>query len=135
MLDSVSATYPAHREATIVLRDGSTLAVRPIRPDDEADLARFFTELSFESRVFRFFVAIKNADALAKQMDTVDSTTLSGLVAVAGAESRIIGHAMYVTTSLSKAQVAFVVADPYQGRGLGTILLGQLGEAAAAAGI
>jgi len=34
-----------------VLRDGSTLAVRPIRPDDEADLARFFTDLSTESRI------------------------------------------------------------------------------------
>jgi len=131
----VTATYPAHREATIVLRDGSTLAVRPIRADDEADLARFFTELSFESRVFRFFVAIKNADALAKQMVAVDYTTRYGLVAVAGAESRIVGHAMYVETGRQKAELALAVADKYQGRGLGTILLGQLGEAAAAAGI
>ena len=135
MLDSVSATYPAHREATIVLRDGSTLAVQPIRPDDEADLARFFTELSFESRVFRFFVAIKNADALAKQMVAVDYATRYGLVTVAGAESRIVGHAMYVATDARKAELALAVADSYQGRGLGTILLGQLGEAAAAAGI
>ena len=131
----MTATYPAHREATIVLRDGSTLAVRPIRADDEADLARFFTELSFESRVFRFFVAIKNADALAKQMVAVDYTTRYGLVAVAGAESRIVGHAMYVETGRQKAELALAVADKYQGRGLGTILLGQLGEAAAAAGI
>jgi len=118
-----------------VLRDGSTLAVRPIRADDEADLARFFTELSMESRVFRFFVAIANADALAKQMVTVDYATRYGLVAVAGAEGRIVGHAMYVATGPRKAELALAVADSYQGRGLGTILLGQLGEAAAAAGI
>ena len=118
-----------------MLRDGSTLAVRPIRADDEADLARFFTELSMESRVFRFFVAIANADALAKQMVTVDYATRYGLVAVAGAEGRIVGHAMYVATGPRKAELALAVADSYQGRGLGTILLGQLGEAAAAAGI
>ena len=131
----MTATYPAHREATIVLRDGSTLAVRPIRSEDETDLARFFTELSFESRVFRFFVAIANADALAKQMVNVDYATRYGLVAVAGADRRIVGHAMYVKTGPRKAELALAVADKYQGRGLGTILLGQLGEAAAAAGI
>jgi acetyl coenzyme A synthetase (ADP forming)-like protein len=118
-----------------VLRDGSTLAVRPIRPDDEADLARFFTDLSTESRIFRFFAAITNADALAKRMVDVDYTTRYGILAVAGAEHRLVGHAMYVETGPSKAELALAVADEYQGRGLGTILLGQLGEAAAASGI
>jgi acetyl coenzyme A synthetase (ADP forming)-like protein len=131
----LTATYPAHREATIVLRDGSTLAVRPVRPEDEADLARFFTDLSMESRVFRFFAAVANADALAKKMVAVDYTTCYGLVAVAGPERHIVGHAMYVEIGPRKAELALAVADQYQGRGLGTILLGQLGEAAAAAGI
>ena len=131
----MSATYPAHREVTIVLRDGSTLAVRPIRRDDERDLARFFTDLSMESRVFRFFAAITNADALATKLVDVDYTTRYGILAVAGAERRLVGHAMYVETGPRKAELALAVADEYQGRGLGTILLGQLGEAAAAAGI
>jgi len=131
----VTTAYPAHREATIVLRDGSTLAVRPIRPEDEADLARFFTDLSMESRVFRFFMAIANADALAKKLVDVDYRTRYGLVAVAGAERQIIGHAMYVETGPRKAELALAVADVYQGRGLGTILLGQLAEAAKGAGI
>jgi acetate---CoA ligase (ADP-forming) len=131
----VTTTYPAHREATIVLRDGSTLAVRPIRPEDEGDLARFFTDLSMESRIFRFFAAINNADALAKQMVDVNYTTRYGILAVTGAEHRLVGHAMYVATGPRKAELALAVADEYQGHGLGTILLGQLGEAAAAAGI
>ena len=118
-----------------MLRDGSTLAVRPIRPEDEADLARFFTDLSMESRVFRFFMAIANADALAKKLVDVDHRTRYGLVAVAGAERQIIGHAMYVETGPRKAELALAVADVYQGRGLGTILLGQLAEAAKGAGI
>lgn len=131
----MTATYPAHREATIVLRDGSTLAVRPIRAADEADLARFFTDLSMESRVLRFFVAINNADALAKKMVDVDYATRYGIVAVAGEERRIVGHAMYVETGPRKAELALAIADAYQGLGLGTILLGQLAENAAGAGI
>jgi acetyl coenzyme A synthetase (ADP forming)-like protein len=118
-----------------VLRDGSTLAVRPIRPGDEGDLARFFTDLSMESRIFRFFAPINNADALAKQMVAVNYTTRYGILAVAGAERRLVGHAMYVETGPGKAELALAIADEFQGRGLGTILLGQLGEAAAAVGI
>ncbi|HVC74901.1 MAG TPA: GNAT family N-acetyltransferase [Candidatus Micrarchaeaceae archaeon] len=131
----MSPAYPAHREATIVLRDGSTLAVRPIRSADEADLARFFTDLSMESRVFRFFAAIAHADALAKKLVDVDYSSRYGIVATAGSDLKIVGHAMYVETELRKAELAMAVADEYQGRGLGTILLGQLAEAAAAAGI
>ena len=118
-----------------MLRDGSTLAVRPIRPDDEGDLASFFTDLSMESRIFRFFAAIRNADALAKQLVNVNYTTRYGILAVAGADRRIVGHAMYVEIGPRKAELALAVADAYQGRGLGTILLGQLCEAAAEAGI
>jgi hypothetical protein len=49
-------TYPAHREADVVLRDGSTLSVRPVRREDESRLRRFFDRLSEESRTFRFVV-------------------------------------------------------------------------------
>ena len=124
-------TYPANREATIVLRDGSTLAVRPIKAQDEAQLARFFTNLSLESRVFRFFAAVANADASVKRMVDVDYRSRYGIVALAGASQEIVGHAMYVSIDRTKAELALAVADEFQGRGLGTILLGQLAEAAA----
>ena len=127
--------YPAHREATVVLRDGSTLAVRPIRPDDEPALSRFFAALSLESRVFRFFAAVANADASVKRMVDVDYSTRYGIVALGGAQREIVGHAMYVAIEPGMAELALAVADAYQGRGLGTILLGQLAEAAADAGI
>jgi len=107
----VTTTYPAHREATVVLRDGSTLAVRPIRPEDERELARFFTDLSMESRVFRFFAAISNADALAKQLVAVNYTTRYGILAVAGAERRLVGHAMYVETGHSLWRTSIRAAD------------------------
>lgn len=131
----MTVAYPAHRDSTIVLRDGSTLAVRPIRGEDEAGLAHFFSALSMESRVLRFFAPVANADASAKTMVQVDYKSRYGLVAVAGAQGEIVGHAMYAEIGPRKAEAALAVADAYQGRGLGTILLGQLAEAAAASGI
>ena len=132
--DAVTETYPAHREATVVLRDGSTLTIRPVRAGDAAELGRFFSDLSLESRVFRFFAAVANADSSISRMVNVNYTSSYGLVAVAGAKAGIVGHAMYVETAPRKAEMALAVADAYQGRGLGTILLGQLAEAAATAG-
>ena len=132
--DAVTAPYPTHREATVVLRDGSTLTIRPVRADDAAELGRFFSDLSLESRVLRFFAAVVNADSSVQRMVNVNYTSSYGLVAVAGAPPQIVGHAMYVEIEPRKAELALAVADAYQGRGVGTILLGQLAEAAAAAG-
>jgi acetyl coenzyme A synthetase (ADP forming)-like protein len=130
----MTAAYPAHRESTVVLRDGSTLAIRPVRVEDAPELGRFFADLSLESRVLRFFAAVINADSSIQRMVNVDYTSSYGMVALAGAKAQIVGHAMYVQTEPRKAELALAVADAYQGRGLGTILLGQLAEAAAAAG-
>ena len=127
--------YPADRESTIVLRDGSTVSVRPIKPEDETGLAHFFSALSMESRILRFFAPVANADASAKKMVQVDYKSQYGLVAVAGLDGQIVAHAMYVETEPRKAELALAVADSYQGRGLGTILLGQLAEFAAASEI
>ncbi|HET9782163.1 MAG TPA: GNAT family N-acetyltransferase [Candidatus Dormibacteraeota bacterium] len=134
-MNSATATaYPAHREATVVLRDGSTVTVRPIRPEDEAALAHFFENLSLESRVFRFFAAVANVDSSVRRMVDIDYSSSYGILAFGGADGRIVGHAMYVAIDTLKAELALAVADEYQGRGLGTILLGQLAEAASAAG-
>src|SRR3984893_15495308 len=134
MLNPVSARYPAHREATVVLRDGSTVAVRPIRSEDEAALGRFFSALSLESLVSRFF-GLANPDAMAKTFVQVDYTSRYGIVAIAGTGGQIVGHAMFAEIGQRKAELALAIANTYQGLGLGTILLGQLAEAAAAAGI
>src|ERR1700687_211440 len=131
----VTATYPSHREATVVLRDGSTVTVRPIRSEDAAGLALFYQDLSLESRVFRFFAAVANADASIQRMVDVDYVSSYGLIALAGTKAQIVGHAMYVQIEPRKAEMALAVADAYQGRGLGTILLGQLADAAGRAAL
>jgi acetyl coenzyme A synthetase (ADP forming)-like protein len=123
----------AAREADIVLRDGSTLHVRPVRPDDEPGLRTFFRGLSDQSRWFRFFGGGGEhflTDA-ARRSAVVDGGTFS-LIATGGPSADIVGQGLYVPTDGDHAEVALAVADAYQGRGLGTIFLAHLAEAAAA---
>jgi acyl-CoA synthetase (NDP forming)/ribosomal protein S18 acetylase RimI-like enzyme len=127
-----NATYPAHREADVVLRDGSTVHVRPVRPSDVDAIRSFLAGLSLRSRAFRFFSAGANLDRAATQAVDVDHVRRFGLVALQG--DRVVGHATYVGLDATHAEAAFAVADDLQGRGLGTILLAHLAEAAHAAG-
>ena len=62
-------------------------------------------------------------------------TTRLDLVACSGEEERVVGHAFYVAVAEQRAEVAFTIANDFQGRGLGSILLGQLAEVASANGI
>jgi acetate---CoA ligase (ADP-forming) len=129
-----SQSYPAHLEADVVLRDGSTVHVRPVRPDDRDALRDFLDGLSMDSRWLRFFGGAniaRQADAAAD----VDYRDRYGVVAIGGPDSRIVAHAEYVALDEERAEVAFEIADPIQGRGLGTILLAHLATAAEQNGI
>lgn len=127
--------YPAHREADVVLRDGSTVQVRPVRPEDREAIAEFLRGLSEQSLYLRYFTNILDVDRAARSAVEVDYRRRFGLVATAGPEGRVVGHGVYVATDTDRAEVALAVADAYQGRGLGTILLGHLAEAAQEHGI
>ncbi len=127
--------YPAHREADVALRDGSTVHVRPARPSDRESLLAFLRGLSRDSLFFRFFSGGANLEAAAKWAADVDYEHRFGLVATSGATHRIVGHAGYEVTNGDRAEVAFEVADDLQGQGLGTILLVHLAEAAEEQGV
>jgi acetyl coenzyme A synthetase (ADP forming)-like protein len=125
----------AAREVDIALRDGSTVGVRPIRREDEAAVLEFLGGLSEESRALRFFSAGSDLDAAARQSVDVDYADSYGIVATAGAGAVVVGHANYVRSGPDAAEIAFAIADSYQGRGLATILLAHLADAGQESGI
>lgn len=119
----------------VELRDGSTVRVRPVAPDDAGALAAFLRGLSPDDRRFRFFGSV-DPDESARAMAAADGPDDHGLVALSGIPERIVAHAQYSRPpSGTVAEVAFAVADTLQGRGLGTLLLAHLAEHAHAAGV
>jgi acetyl coenzyme A synthetase (ADP forming)-like protein len=123
--------------ADVVLRDGSTVHVRPVRAADEPGLLAFLRGLGPRSRWLRFFsVPSERLLALTAQTQAVAHQPREfGLVATAGVVETIVAHGQYVLVGPDRAEVALAIADAYQRRGLGTLLLGQLAEAAARSGI
>src|SRR4051794_35216182 len=119
----------------VALRDGATVTVRPLVSGDEPELCTFLDGLSVDSRWLRFFSAGADMHHAATYMAAVEPGRGRGLVAVAGEPERIVAHAGYVRETADRAEVAFEVADDWQGRGIATLLLAHLSELAIADGI
>src|SRR3954470_16913279 len=126
--------FPTEFETDVVLRDGSTVHVRPVREDDELALTEFFRGISINSMALRFFSAGTTAGVAARIATEVDYSGRFGLVATLGSPSAIVGHAMYAAADEETVEVAFILPEAMQGRGLGTVLLAHLAAAAEARG-
>jgi len=123
------------RDGDVVLRDGSTVRIRVMRPSDEPGLCALLTSLSEESRWLRFY-CLQNSSAIAAEAHREANLDQAfGFVACSGKDERVVGHAFYVAIGDGRAEVAFTIANDFQGRGLGSILLGQLAQVASANGI
>ena len=117
-----------------MLRDGSTVHVRQVRREDEPELLRFFRDLSPESVRLRFFSAAASVGWAAHWAADMDGEEAFGLVATSGAGERVVGHGAWVRKNDRAAEIALELADPIQGRGLGTLLVGELAGAAGGGG-
>ncbi|MFC9662419.1 GNAT family N-acetyltransferase [Nocardia sp. NPDC127606] len=124
---------PQHWYGDVLAADGGVVRVRPIVPADADALAAFHTGLSDRTRYLRYFGPYPQISPKDMYRTThVDYRDRVGLVAVLG--TSIIGVARYELLARPgprAAEVAFVVADEHQGRGLGSVLLEHLAGAAA----
>jgi acetyltransferase len=143
----VAADLPPGAE-TVELRDGTRVVLRAIRPDDAPRLQAFHARLSPESIYLRWLSAHatltdEEAQALSR-LDTHNQMAFVAALPQAGGEA-IIGVAHYAVvatdsplvadTAPGVAEAAVVVADAYQQRGLGSLLLGRLLTYARAHGV
>ncbi|MDQ6617654.1 MAG: GNAT family N-acetyltransferase [Actinomycetota bacterium] len=117
------------------LADGTSVELRPIRPDDVRRLVEFHDGLSFETVYRRFFgVHPHLGPAEAVHFCTIDGTDRFALVAAVNEE--IVGVArMERIQPPSVAEVAFVIADRFQHRGLGRLLARRLAATAVELGV
>lgn len=131
--DAARPQTPA-RTVDVALRDGSTVRVRGVCGEDRPGIERFLHELSPQSIGFRFFGQVDLAWAADWSMD-VDDGDRYALVATTGHDQEIVAHAAYIRTGPERAEVAFTVADAWQGHGIATIMLGHLAAAAEENGV
>lgn len=121
--------YPAHWEADVVLRDGRTAHMRPILPEDAEGLVEFYAEVSDQSKYFRFFAPMPQlSDKDVRRFTQVDHHARVAFVLTVA--EKILGLASYELIEPGEAEVAFLVQDAHQGRGIGQLLLEHLAQAA-----
>lgn len=133
--DEVRTTRPPrHWEADVLLRDGRTAHIRPIQPEDRDLLVEFYSRVSDQSKYYRFFspmpeLSERDLDRFTK-VDHRDRVAMILLVA-----GQMIAVGRYDTIRPGYAEVAFLVEDAHQGRGIGQLLLEHLAQAGRERGI
>ncbi|MET8580053.1 GNAT family N-acetyltransferase [Streptomyces collinus] len=135
--------YPAHWEADVVLRDGGTARIRPITIDDADRLVSFYEQVSDESKYYRFFAPYPRLSAKDVHRFTHhDFVDRVGLAATIGGEfiatvryDRINANGMPASSPADEAEVAFLVQDAHQGRGVASALLEHIAAVARERGI
>lgn len=125
-----AANYPALLETRKTLKDGLEIKVRPIKPSDEDMMRRLFYNFSDESKYFRYFAAKPVMPH--KEMQpyvNIDYTDTLSIVAVVekGRNDRIIGEARYAFDKrLDAYEIAFIVDEAFQGKGVASFLFNYL---------
>ncbi|TCP55198.1 acyl-CoA synthetase (NDP forming) [Tamaricihabitans halophyticus] len=127
--------YPRRWEADVVLADGGTVHLRPITPADQDAILAFHGRLSDRTRYFRYFGPYPRMPQRdLERFTNVDHHDRVAFVALLGDDIVSVGRYERLGES-NQAEVAFVVEDSHQGRGLGSILLEHLAAAARECGL
>jgi GNAT superfamily N-acetyltransferase len=125
-----------------LLRDGTRVLVRPLEPGDRDALAQGFARLSPESRRLRFFATIESlSEAQLDYLTDVDHENHDAVAVLLvdddgrPGEGVGVGRWIRLPDDPTKAEIAVTVLDEYQGRGIGTLLLGTLATRAMERGV
>jgi len=125
---------PRHWEADVLLRDGRTAHIRPIRAEDEDLMVEFYARVSPESKYYRFFAPMPElSPADLYRFTHVDHVDRVAMILLVGGQMIAVGR--YDTVKPGEAEVAFLVEDAHQGRGIGQLLLEHLAQAGRERGI
>jgi RimJ/RimL family protein N-acetyltransferase len=120
------------------LRDGTQIDIRTLRPEDEADMLTAVGRTSPQSLQRRFFVMKRHFSekerAFFMDVDFKNHVAIVALAEEAGSKV-IVGGGRYIVFEPGRAEMAFVVIDSWQGRGIGSILMRHLVRFASDAGL
>src|SRR5258706_3467214 len=124
------------RAADVLLSDGTTVHLRPIRPDDADRIVALHSRFSERTRYMRYFSAYPRIPQ--RDLDrfvNVDHSSREAFVVEHAGELIAVGRYERLGADSHQAEVAFVVEDAHQGRGIGSVLMEHLVAAAGAEGI
>jgi acetyltransferase len=122
----VVAPYPKKYVSQWKLKDGTSVAFRPIKPEDESLLGELFKSLSEETMRFRFFQIIKDMshETLTRYCNLDYDREIAIVAETQESRNRIIGVGRVILEpGKDCGEFAVVVGDPWQGRGLGSKLV------------
>ncbi len=123
----VICPYPCKYIERVTLKDGTSCIIRPIKPEDEPLMAELFSTFSEQTIINRFFQLKKSLthDELARycQVDYDREIALVAVIETKGQE-RIVGVCrLTIMPDGENAELAVVVGDPWQGLGIGKVLM------------
>ncbi|MCW3842195.1 GNAT family N-acetyltransferase, partial [Micromonospora yasonensis] len=120
----------------VLLSDGTTVQLRQIRPDDAAAIVAMHSRFSERTRYLRYFSPYPRIpDRDLQRFVNVDHRDREAFVVLAGDRIVAVGRYERLGPASPEAEVAFVVEDAYQGRGIGSVLLEHLADAGRRASI
>jgi len=138
-LDSEKVTYPEELERYDTLRDGTEIFFRPVKPTDEAALSEMLYSLSEASIRTRYIAQTmtfphKDVQRLTN-IDYIQNLAIVGTVPGVSGEEFVAIAQYFLDPKTGSAEVAFLVQDEWQKKGMGTFLLNYLAQVAKKRGV
>ena len=123
----IISPYPAWQEQLYTTHDNEQVLIRPVKPEDAEPMMDFFENLSKQTIYLRFFTPLKQlSKRMLIQLTQIDYDREVALVALLSTPSgeKIIGSARIIfTANITEGEFAIMLADSWQGKGIGAALL------------